>query len=154
MSQKVKVKVEGKVYVGIKEGEELFTSIKDSTSILNFKHNQYTRRLLLDGSFDPNKTGLKVSPLKVKEGKFSKWYIPIKSLYAYLSSRKVRDSTRRFILRFDMEHKAKVEEALKASGVEYTLELAYKKEDSKGKKKATTPKEEETPLEEFTFKAN
>lgn len=155
MTKKASIKVEGKKYVGIVEeveGKNIpFTSIKDSTSILGYKHPQYTRRLLLEGKFDGETTSLPFSPIKIKEGKFSKWFIPVKALYSYLSSRTERDSTRRFILRFNMEDLPKVEKALKASKVEYTLELAYKKGQGNGKSKSkATPKEEEV-LEEFTF---
>lgn len=154
MTKKASIKVEGKKYVGIVvevEGENIpFTSIKDSTSILGYKHPQYTRRLLLEGKFDGEMTSLPFSPIKIKEGKFSKWFIPVKALYSYLNSRTERDSTRRFILRLNMEDLGKVEEALKASKVEYTLELAYKKGQGNGKARKAAPKEEEV-LEEFTF---
>ncbi len=154
-TKNARIKVEGKSYVGIVvevEGKDTpFTSIKDSTSILGYKHSQYTRRLLLEGKFDSKETTLPYSPIKIKEGKFSKWYIPISALYSYLNSRVKRDDTRRFILRFPIEELGEVEKALKASKVEYTLELAYKKGQGNGKTKSKAAPKEDEVLEEFTF---
>ena len=151
MAKKVWVKIGGKRYVGMRDKEgNLYTSIKDSTEVLGFKYSQYTRRLLKEGNFDPLKTGLEIEPLKVKEKNFTKWFIPLKAIKHYLNNRVERDNTRRFILRTALENREVIEEALKAIGVEYTLELAY----IKGKKKASSkkaPKEPEEPLEEFIF---
>jgi len=155
MTKKASIKVEGKKYVGIVvevEGENIpFTSIKDSTSILGYKHPQYTRRLLLEGKFDGETTSLPFSPIKEKEGKFSKWFIPVAALYSYLNSRVERDNRRRFIIRFPMADLEKIEKALKASKVEYTLELAYKKGQGNGKAHSKATPEKEEVLEEFTF---
>lgn len=154
-TKKASIKVEGKRYVGIVaevEGKVIpFTSIKDSTSILGYKHPQYTRRLLLEDKFGEVATSLPFSPIKVKEGNFSKWFIPVAALYSYLNSRTERDSTRRFILRFNLEDLEKIEKALEASKVAYTLELAYKKGQGNGKAKSKAAPEKEEVLEEFTF---
>ena len=148
INKKFRIKVGKSAFIGIVreiKGKKVpYISIKDSTNVLGYKHSQYTRRLLLEGKLDTPLT-----PIKVEEGKFKKWFIPIPSLYFYLENKVVRSSKRRFILKLDLEDKDKVEEALKASGVEYTLELAY----NKGKAKAKTEKveEKEEILEDFSF---
>ena len=151
MAKKVRIKVGENSYIGVVqevEGKKVpFTSISDSTLILGFKYSQYTRRLLLEGKLDKP-----YLPLKVKEENFSKWYISIESLMEYLKGRVVRDGTRRFILKANLEDKGKIEEALKGAGVKYTLELAYVKGKGKKAKKPSTPKAAEKPLEVFTFK--
>ena len=150
MTKKVRIKVGDNSYVGVVqevEGKKVpFTSISDSTSILGFKYSQYTRRLLLEGKLDKP-----YLPLKVKEENFSKWYISIESLMEYLKGRVVRDGSRRFILKANLEDKEKIEKALKGIGVEFTLELAYVKGKGKKVKKASSPKAPEAPLEVFTF---
>lgn len=154
-TKKASIKVEGKKYVGIVaevEGEVIpFLSIKDSTTILGYAHSQYTRRLLLEDKFGDVATGLPFSPIKVREGNFSKWFIPVAALYSYLNSKVKRDNTRRFILRFPIEELGKIEKALEASKVAYTLELAYKKGQGNGKAKSKAAPEKEEVLEEFTF---
>ena len=151
MSKKVRIKVGDNSYIGVVrevEGKKVpFTSISDSTVILGFKYSQYTRRLLLEGKLDKP-----YLPLKVKEENFSKWYISIESLMEYLKGRVVRDGSRRFILKANLEDRGKIEKALKGIGVDFTLELAYIKGKSKKVKKASSPKEPEKPLEVFTFK--
>lgn len=114
------------IYILIGEGEEKkkepFLGIREATSILGVKYPQYTRRLLLEGKLDSP-----IPSIKVAYKGFSKHYISLKSLRFYLSNkRRTREGGRRFLLYISLEDKAKVVEALKASGVSFKLELAYK----------------------------
>lgn len=149
----VRIKAGDNTYIGItaplgEEGKRVpFLSIKDSTTFLDFNHTQYTRRLLKEGKFDKP-----LEPLEVDQGKYVQWFIAIPSLAAYRDSRVERSSKRRFTLWMDLEERERVEEAIKALGVDYKLELSYKPGDSKKKSsKKDTPKKEEEPLEEFIF---
>lgn len=146
MAKKVKIKVGKESYIGLKEGDTLYTSIKDSTSILGFKYSQYTRRLLLEGKLDSP-----TPSIKVKEGSFSKWYIAIPSLVNYLSNRVERDSTRRFILRVDLGEEARVREALTKAKIPFSLELAYIKGKAKKSSSKKAPPKKEEVLEEIVF---
>ena len=145
-----KITYQGTSYTGILQqakGEKDTTpylSLRESTRFLGFKHGQYTRRLLKEGKFDsPHRA------IRVKEKNFSKWYISIPSLAAYQASRVVRESGRRYILRITQDDQVRVEEALTAAKITYTLELAYKKGQSKSKGGAAEVKPEE--LEEFAY---
>lgn len=152
--QLYKISYKGQEYVGVVAGEVPFLSIKEATRFLGFKHQQYTRRLLLEGKLDgkvETVKGEEVYPLKairVKEKNFSKWYIAIPALVAYQAARQVRSAGRRYILRIDTSDLEKVNALLTKGKISYTLEPAYK--PGKGKK----PKVEDTPIEElesFTF---
>jgi len=95
--------------------------IREATEYLGFKHSQYTRRLVVEGRLDKP-----VPAEKRNLGHYSKWFIAKESLDYYLSKNRVRGGLRRFILRVDLENIEAIEEALRKTGIEYTLELAYK----------------------------
>ena len=109
---------ETRVSIDTKDIEENYLSINDSTRMLNFKHSQYTRRLVLEG---------KLRALKIRYSHYSKWEIEVKSIIEYNSNVRRSKGLRRFILRFDLKNESRVREVLESLNIEYELELSYQK---------------------------
>lgn len=150
-----KISYKGQEYVGVVAEKVPYLSIKEATRFLGFKHQQYTRRLLLEGKLDGQVEQVEgkedtypQKAIRVKEKSFSKWYIAIPALVAYQAARQVRSAGRRYILRIDSADLDKVNSLLTKGKVEYTLEPAYKPGKGKKAKAEETPIEE---LEEFSF---
>ena len=121
MTHKVKV-----LEVSTREGSETsfdefdlsdFVSINEATQLLNFKHAQYTRRLLLEG---------KLEGVKLAHKGYAKWYITLDSIEFYNAHTSRDTSMRRYILRIDASNENAVLVALGALNIEFKLELAYK----------------------------
>ncbi len=98
--------------------DENYLSINDATKLLNFKHSQYTRRLVHES---------KLVALKVQYEHYPKWCISIKSCLEYNSNVRRSNGLRRYIVRFDRANEAKVRSALEALNIKYELELSYQK---------------------------
>ena len=98
--------------------DENYLSINDATKALNFKHAQYTRRLVHES---------KLVALKVQYEHYPKWMISIESILKYNSNTRRSNGLRRFILRFDLQNESKVRTALEALNIKYELELSYQK---------------------------
>ncbi len=109
---------ETRVSIDTKDIEENYLSINDSTRMLNFKHSQYTRRLVLEG---------KLRALKIRYSHYSKWEIEVKSIIEYNSNVRRSKGLRRFILRFDLKNESRVREVLESLNIKYELELSYQK---------------------------
>jgi len=105
-----------------------YLDLKAVTKYAGFAHDIYTRQLLRQGKFD-----YPAPPVKEEHKGYWKWMIPAASVDHYLQSRKVRTGKRRFILKMDLEDAEKARKALKAAGIEHTLELSFKKK-AKGTK--------------------
>ena len=97
-----------------------FVGITGATKLLGFAHAQYTRRLVIEG---------KLEAIKVQLPHYSKWFISRAGIKGYLSGARRTTSHRRYILKMDLDQEQKVRDALKAAGVEFDLELAYKGKD-------------------------
>jgi len=95
-----------------------YLSINDATKALNFRHAQYTRRLVHEG---------KLVALKVQYEHYPKWMISIGSILEYNSNTRRSNGLRRFILKFDLQNEEKVRAALEALEIPFDLELSYQK---------------------------
>ena len=79
--------------------DENYLSINDAPKLLNFKHAQYTRRLVHES---------KLVALKVQYEHYPKWMISIGSILEYNSNTRRSNGLRRFILRFDLRNEERV----------------------------------------------
>lgn len=105
------------------EAPEGYVDIPKATEMLGFKHQQYTRRLLLEGNPEEG-TGLWGRKAQYKG--FSKWWIALDSIKQYLEAHRREAKGRRFILNTALENEKAIRAAIDALKVEYTLALAYK----------------------------
>lgn len=104
------------------KGKGKALDIVAATKYMGFAYSIYTRRLYLEG---------KVEGVRIRNGKREKVYLLVSSLDAYKAKARVRTSARRFLLHTDLENEAAVRTALKAAGIEFKLELAYKAPEAK-----------------------
>ena len=105
-------------FIDPSEVDENFVGINDATRLLNFRHAQYTRRLVLQG---------KLGALKLQYPHYTKWMIDLRSIAAYEVSTRRTSNLRRYIVRFDRSNEAKVREALESLDIAFELELSYQK---------------------------
>jgi len=109
---------ETRVSIDTSDIDENYLSINDGTKLLNFKHSQYTRRLVHEG---------KLFALKIQYKHYPKWMISIGSIIEYNSNTRRSNGLRRYILRFDRQNETKVREVLKSLNIPFELELSYQK---------------------------
>ena len=98
--------------------DENYLSINDATKLLNFKHAQYTRRLVHES---------KLVALKIQYEHYPKWMISIRSILEYNSKTRRSNGLRRYIVKFDLQNEEKVRAALEALDIPFELELSYQK---------------------------
>lgn len=94
-----------------------YKGIKATREEMGLGYDVYVRRLLLEG---------KLEGIKVDHGHYNKWHIYIPSVERYMEEHRRTEQARRFILRAELEDRAKIEKALDEAGIQYELELAYK----------------------------
>ena len=100
-----------------KELKANYVGIKAAQKRMGLGYSQYVRRLLLQG---------KLEGIKADMGHYRKWFISLKSIEQYMDNSRRTEQARRFILRAELEDREAIEKALKAAGIEFELELAYK----------------------------
>jgi len=96
--------------------------LKEATVLLGFKYEQYTRRLVLEDKLEARKVAFRG---------YSKWMVSIDSIDEYNEKIRVRHDNRRYVLRVNPKHEEAIREALDVLDIEYTLEFAYTKKESK-----------------------
>jgi len=95
-----------------------FKGIKDSRTHVKASHDLYVRQLLHAG---------RIEGVKVQFKGYSKWLIDPVSIDYYHAHKATRSGLRRFLLRAHRKDGTAIRDALEAIGIEYTLELNYKK---------------------------
>ncbi len=95
-----------------------FAGIKDSRPLLGVAHDLYVRQLLHAG---------RIEGVKVQLKGYTKWFIDPSSIAYYTANKARRSGLRRYLLRANSTDERAIREALDATGIEYTLEISYKK---------------------------
>ena len=95
-----------------------FKGIKATRPIMGVAHDLYVRQLLHAG---------RIEGVKAKCKGYTKWFIDPVSVEYYQSHKATRTGLRRYLLRINAADESVVSEALNALGIEYTLEISYKK---------------------------
>ena len=95
-----------------------FKGIKDSREHVGAAHDLYVRQLLHAG---------RIEGIKVKFKGYTKWLIDPVSIDYYHAHKATRSGLRRYLLRANRKDETIIRDALESLGIEYTLELNYKK---------------------------
>ena len=95
-----------------------FKGIKDSREHVGAAHDLYVRQLLHAG---------RIEGVKVKFKGYTKWLIDPVSIDYYHAHKATRSGLRRYLLRANRKDETIIRDALESLGIEYTLELNYKK---------------------------
>jgi len=95
-----------------------FAGIKDSRPLLGVAHDLYVRQLLHAG---------RIEGVKVQLKGYTKWFIDPVSIEYYTANKARRSGLRRYLLRANSTDEETIRHALNMLGIEYTLEISYKK---------------------------
>jgi len=95
-----------------------FKGIKDSREHVGAAHDLYVRQLLHAG---------RIEGVKVQYKGYQKWLIDPESIDYYHAHKATRSGLRRYLLRANRKDESRIRDALEAIGIEFTLELNYKK---------------------------
>jgi len=130
--------MEKQEFTPIEKAPEGWMGIAEATKVLEVKHAQYTRRLLLEGKLDAAEGEEGPNPERFQGKGYTKWLIPPEAIARYRARAATRSGLRRYTLRAEKEAEKAIRAALDASGVEYTLEFSYqpKKEEEEAEETA------------------
>lgn len=92
--------------------------IIEATKKLGLAHAQYIRQLVWKGNLES---------VKVDLGQYKKWYVTKESISYYSEHHLRANQPRRYIIRIYPEDERQVRNALDATGIEYELEVGYRK---------------------------